>query len=280
MSDFQLSPGAWIEPILTWLNINGHAFFAAIARFFDALVSALVALLMFCPPWLCILILAALATWMAGWRKGLLTLAGLAICLVLGMWSATLQTLALVILAVLFSIAVGVPIGIGLSRSARAQAAARPILDILQTLPPWVYLVPCVILFGLGTVPALISTIAYGIAPMVRLTILAMAQIPAERIELGQAIGAQKRDILRRIELPSALPTLLVGVNQCILLSLSMVVLAGLVGAGGLGTEVTKGLTQMEFGLGLRASLAVVILAILMDRVFRGAIPVVYLEKN
>jgi len=280
VSDFQLSPGAWIAPVLTWLNINGHAFFAVIARFFDALVSSLVDLLMLCPPWLCILILAALATSITGWKKGLLTLAGLAICLILGMWQATMQTLALVILAVLFSIAVGVPIGIALSRSARAQAVARPILDILQTLPPWVYLVPCVILFGLGTVPALISTIAYGIAPMVRLTILAMAQTPSERIELGQAIGAQKRDILLRIELPSALPTLLVGVNQCILLSLSMVVLAGLVGAGGLGTEVTKGLTQMEFGLGLRASFAVVILAILMDRVFRGAIPPVYLEKN
>jgi len=280
VNDLVFSPGAWIAPILTWLNVNGHALFAAIARFFDALVSSLVAVLLLCPPWLCILILAALATWIAGWRKGLLVLAGLTVCLLLGMWTATLQTLALVVLAVLFSIAVGVPIGIGLSRSQRAQSIARPILDILQTLPPWVYLVPCVILFGLGTVPALISTIAYGIAPMVRLTILAMAQIPGERIELGQAIGAQKRDILWRIELPSALPTLLVGVNQCILLSLSMVVLAGLVGAGGLGTEVTKGLTQMEFGLGLRASISVVLLAILMDRVFRGAIPTIYLKNN
>jgi len=280
MSNFQLSPGSWIAPILTWLNVNGHAFFSAIARFFDALVSSLVHVMMFCPPWLSILILTVVATWIAGWKRGLLTLGGLSACLFLGMWQATAQTFALVMLAVLFSIAVGVPIGIVLSRSQRAETMARPILDIFQTLPPWVYLVPFVILFGLGTVPALISTIAYGIAPMVRLTILAMAQIPAERIELGQSIGAQKRDILRRIELPSALPTLLVGVNQCILLSLSMVVLAGLVGAGGLGTEVTKGLTQMEFGLGLRASLAVVILAIMMDRVFRGVIPQVYLEKN
>jgi len=280
MSDFVISPGDWIAPIFTWLNVNGHAFFAAIARFFDALIGALVNLLLLCPPWLSILLAAVLAIWIAGWKKGLLTLGGFAVCLLLGMWQATLQSFALVVLAVLFSIAVGVPIGIGLSRSERAQSVARPVLDILQTLPPWVYLVPCVILFGLGTVPALISTIAYGIAPMVRLTILAMTQIPLERIELGRAIGAQKRSILLRIELPSALPTLLVGVNQCILLSLSMVVLAGLVGAGGLGTEVTKGLTQMEFGLGLRASLAVVILAILMDRVFRGAIPRVYLEKN
>ncbi len=115
---------------------------------------------------------------------------------------------------------------------------------------------------------------------MVRLTVLAMVQIPHERIELGQAVGVTKFDILRKIEIPSALPTLLVGVNQCILLSLAMVVLAGLVGAGGLGAEVTRGLTRLDFGLGLRASLAIVSLAIVMDRVFRGAIPTVYLTRN
>jgi len=280
MPEFTFSPGAWIAPLLTWLNIHGHDLFAAIAWFFDGCVNGLVVLLMWVPAHWMIIILSALLGWLTGWKKGVLVLFGASVCLVLGMWQATMQTLALVILAVLFSILVGVPIGIGLSRSRRAQAIARPILDLLQTLPPWVYLVPCVILFGMGAVPALISTIAYGIAPMVRLTILAMAHIPAERIELGQAIGAKKHEILFRIELPSALPTLLVGVNQCILLSLSMVVLAGLVGAGGLGTEVTSGLTRMEFGMGLRASVAVVILAILMDRVFRGAIPRVYLEKN
>jgi len=278
MNAIQLSPGAWFEPLLTWLNQNGHTFFAAISRFFDTGVGALVSFLTLASPWLTIVVLAALASWFARWQKGLLVLAGLTVCLLLGMWQATMSTLALVLVAVMFSIAVGVPIGIVLSRNPRWQALARPVLDILQTLPPWVYLVPCVILFGLGMVPALISTIAYGIAPMVRLTILAMAQIPSERIELGAAIGAPKRDILTRIELPSALPTLLVGVNQCILLSLAMVVLAGLVGAGGLGAEVTSGLTRMEFGLGLRASLAVVILAILMDRVFRGAMPGIYLS--
>jgi len=280
MSDFSFSPGEWIAPILAWLNIHGHDTFAAISQFFNGCVSALVYVLMFVPAEWTIVLLSGLCCWLMGWKKGILVLAGLVACLMLGMWQATMQTLALVMLAVLFSIMAGVPIGIALSRSARAQAIARPILDVLQTMPPWVYLVPCVILFGMGTVPALISTIVYGIAPMVRLTILAMAQIPRERIELGQAIGAQKSAILLRIELPSALPTLLVGVNQCILLSLSMVVLAGLVGAVGLGTEVTKGLTQMDFGLGLRAGVAVVILAIVMDRVFRGAIPQVYLEKT
>jgi glycine betaine/proline transport system permease protein len=190
------------------------------------------------------------------------------------MWTATIETLALVIVAVLFSVCFGVVAGIAISRSKSLESASKPLLDIMQTLPPWVYLVPSVILFGLGTVPALLSTIVYGIAPMVRLTILAMQQIPEERRELGRSIGSRPVDLLIKIELPSALPTILVGINQCILLSLAMVVLAGLVGAGGLGSEVTRGLSRLDFGLGLRASFAIVMLAIIMDRVFRGAVPI------
>lgn len=280
MDNIQLSPGSVVAPALSWLNVNYHALFLAIASFFDFWVTGIVNILSLAPAPVVAGILAAAALAISGWRMGLLTAAGFSVCLVLGMWDATVQTIALVVLAVLFSIGLGIPTGILLSRSTRLQTATRPVLDIMQTLPPWVYLVPAVILFGLGTVPALISTIIYGIAPMVRLTVLAMVQIPKERIELGRAVGVTKFDILRKIEIPSALPTLLVGVNQCILLSLAMVVLAGLVGAGGLGAEVTRGLTRLDFGLGLRASLAIVALAIVMDRVFRGAIPTVYLTRN
>lgn len=280
MDSLQLSPGSVVGPALSWLNLNYHGLFSAIAAFFDFWVSGIVMILSAAPAPVVACILAVAALLLSGRRIAILTLIGLLFCDTIGMWEATIQTIALVLLAVIFSIAIGIPIGILLSRSERLQAASRPVLDMMQTLPPWVYLVPAVILFGLGTVPALISTIIYGIAPMVRLTILAMAQIPHERLELGAAIGATRSEILRKIELPSALPTLLVGVNQCILLSLAMVVLAGLVGAGGLGAEVTRGVTRMEFGLGVRASLAIVILAIVMDRTFRGAIPDVYLSKN
>lgn len=280
MDKFQLSPGSVVAPVLSWLNVHWHHGFESIATFFDMLVSGIVWVLSLGSPAVVACGLAALCLLLAGWRGGLLTIIGLAVCMVLGMWTATIQTIALVILAVIFSIVVGVPLGIMLSRSARLEVGTRPLLDIMQTLPPWVYLVPAVVLFGLGTIPALISTIIYGIAPMVRLTVLAMTQIPHERIELGAATGATKFEVLRKIEIPSALPTLLVGVNQCILLSLAMVVLAGLVGAGGLGAEVTRGLTRMEFGHGLRASLAIVALAIIMDRVFRGAIPKIYLTKS
>jgi glycine betaine/proline transport system permease protein len=280
MGDIRFSPGSVAAPALSWLNVHYHGVFSAIAAFFDACVSSIVAVLSLAPPPVVACVLAVLALLLSGWRNGALTIVGLSLCMVLGMWDATIQTIALVILAVLFSIAVGIPVGIFLSRNATIETITRPLLDIMQTLPPWVYLVPAVILFGLGTVPALISTIVYAIAPMVRLTVLAMTQIPKERLELGAAIGARKIEILRKIELPSALPTLLVGVNQCILLSLAMVVLAGLVGAGGLGSEVTRGLTRMEFGLGVRASLAIVMLAIIMDRVFRGSIPQIYLAKT
>ena len=269
----QLSPGSYVGPALTWLNVNYHGFFAAISAFFDLLISGLVAFLNLGSPPVVALILAGAASLLAGWRLGILTALGFGWCILLGMWTDTMETLSLVLLAVLFSVIFGVVIGIVVSRSKSLEAGVKPVLDVMQTLPPWVYLVPAVILFGLGTVPALLSTIIFGIAPMVRLTVLALQQVPSERRELGQSIGSRPLQMLIKIELPSALPTLLVGVNQTILLSLAMVVLAGLVGAGGLGSEVTRGLSRLDFGLGLRASLSIVMLAIILDRVFRGAIP-------
>lgn len=279
MEGFEISPGSFVQPVLSWMNIHLHFLFAAISAFFETLVTSIVAILSFAPPFVDIGVFAGLALFLAGWRAALLCVVGFSLCILFGMWDATLQTIALVLIAVVFSISVGIPLGIVISRSVKLQAAARPVLDVMQTLPPWVYLVPAVILFGLGTVPALLSTIIYGIAPLVRLTVLALTQVPQERVELGNAMGASRMAILRKIELPSALPTLLVGVNQCILLSLAMVVIAGLVGAGGLGAEVTRGLTRMELGVSMRAGLSIVALAIIMDRVCRGAMPKAYLAE-
>ncbi|KWF79846.1 ABC transporter permease, partial [Burkholderia cepacia] len=273
MDLLHVSPGALVTPVLSYLNVHHHDGFVAIAAFFNALILVIVQGLSLAPPLVIVGVLAVISLVVAGWRGALVCAGGLALCLGLGMWDATVQTLAVIALAVAFSVLTGIPVGVLLSRSARLRTAARPLLDVMQTLPPWVYLVPAVILFGLGVVPAMLSTVIYGIPPMVRLTILAMSQIPESRVELGHAIGASKRTIFWKIELPSAMPTLLVGVNQCVLFSLGMVVLAGLVGAGGLGAEVTRGLSRMEFGLGMRASIAIVALAIVLDRVFRGAIP-------
>lgn len=224
------------------------------------------------PAYVLIGVLAALSAWRLSPRIAALVVGTLGFCLLNNLWAQTLQTLALVILSVLIAVLVAFPLGVLASRSRRLEAALRPILDIMQTVPPWVYLIPAVIFFSLGRVPALIATIIYGIPPMLRLTTLAFKQVPKEMLELGQALGAKPMTILFKIEFPNALPTLLVGLNQCILLSLAMVVLAGLVGAGGLGAEVTRGLTRMEMGLGLRSGLTIVALALLLDRLSRATL--------
>ena len=223
-------------------------------------------------PYLFIAIVVVAAFFFANKRVAIFAGLMLAFCLFSGLWAASMQTIALVSVAVLISVTIAFPLGVLAARVKRVDDAFLPILNIMQTVPPWVYLIPAVMLFSLGKVPAIIATIVYGIPPMLRLTTLAFKQLPKDLLELGQASGASPRDILFKIELPTAAPTLLVGLNQCILMSLAMVVLAGLVGAGGLGAEVTRGLSRMEMGLGLRAGLAIVAVALLLDRLSRGAL--------
>ena len=224
------------------------------------------------PPYAFIPVVVILTAAFISIRVAVITLISLFFCWLAGFWTASMQTLALVTVAVIISVLIAFPLGILASRHKKFEATVRPVLDIMQTVPPWVYLIPAVMIFSLGRVPAIIATIVYGIPPMLRLTTLAFNQVPKDLLELGQATGASPKSILLKIEIPSAMPTLLVGLNQCILLSLAMVVLAGLVGAGGLGAEVTRGLTRMEMGLGLRAGLAIVAIAILLDRLSKGAL--------
>lgn len=268
----QISPGAVLAPAVDWLNTNFHGVFALVSRLIEALLGGLELALLALPPW-GLIGLVVLATFLAiNLRLAILAGLSLGFCWLTGLWTASMQTIALVVVAVAVAVLIAFPLGILAARRPRIEAALRPVLDIMQTVPPWVYLIPAVMLFSLGRVPAIIATIVYGIPPMLRLTTLAFRGVPNDLKELGQAIGARPRTILFRIELPAAIPTLLVGLNQCILLSLAMVVLAGLVGAGGLGAEVTRGLTRMEMGLGLRAGLAIVAVAVLLDRVSSGAL--------
>lgn len=272
LESLQFSPGTYLAPAVDWLNANFHPFFDLVTRLIEAVLGAIELSLLSLPPYAVIAVAALLAGFLIGLRLGVVTAVALAFCFVSGLWVASMQTIALVTVAVAISVAIAFPLGILAARRKKVEAALRPVLDIMQTVPPWVYLIPAVMIFSLGRVPAIIATIVYGIPPMLRLTTLAFNQLPKDLIELGQAIGAPPRAILLKIEIPSAMPTLLVGLNQCILLSLAMVVLAGLVGAGGLGAEVTRGLTRMEMGLGLRAGLAIVAVAILLDRLSRGAL--------
>lgn len=268
----QFSPGGWLAPAVDWLNANFHPVFQAISTGIETVIGGFQAILLYPPSWAVLLIVAGVAWALLGIRMGLLAIVALGFCLLMDLWVEAMETIALVIGAVAVSVLIAVPLGILAARRPRVEAALRPILDIMQTVPPWVYLIPAVMIFSLGQVPAIIATIVYGIPPMLRLTALAFKQVPKDLLELGQAIGATPRMILTKIEAPCALPTLLVGLNQCILMSLAMVVLAGLVGAGGLGAEVTRGLTRMEMGLGLRAGLAIVAVAILLDRLSRAAL--------
>ncbi|UZE26127.1 ABC transporter permease subunit [Pseudomonas sp. B21-056] len=271
-TQIQFSPGEFLAPGVDWLNANLHGFFKGISQVIEAVLGAVEGVLLAPNPYVLIGIVVALAFFFTNKKVALFAAAMLAFCLFSGLWVASMQTIALVSVAVLISVAIAFPLGVLAARVKRVDEAFLPILNIMQTVPPWVYLIPAVMLFSLGRVPAIIATIVYGIPPMLRLTTLAFKQLPKDLLELGQAIGASPRSILFKIELPTAAPTLLVGLNQCILLSLAMVVLAGLVGAGGLGAEVTRGLTRMEMGLGLRAGLAIVAVALLLDRLSRGAL--------
>ncbi len=272
LESLTFSPGAFLAPAVDWLNTNFHPFFEGVTKVVEAVLGAIDAALLYLPPYAVIVIAVLLAAFFVNIRVAVITAIALAFCFLAGFWQASMQTLALVTVAVTISVLIAFPLGILASRHKRFEAAIRPLLDIMQTVPPWVYLIPAVMIFSLGRVPAIIATIVYGVPPMLRLTTLAFNQVPKDLLELGQATGASPRAILFKIEIPSATPTLLVGLNQGILLSLAMVVLAGLVGAGGLGAEVTRGLTRMEMGLGLRAGLSIVAIAILLDRLSKGAL--------
>jgi len=185
------------------------------------------------------------------------------------LWKQTVQTLVLVVAAAAASMAIGVPLGIWAAHKPRVYRIMLPVLDLMQTLPTFVYLIPVLTLFGLGNAPGLIVTIIFVIPTAVRLTHLGVTSIPKSILEAGQSFGATKQQLLWKVELPAALPTIMAGLTQCIMLSLSMVVFAALIGAGGLGTEINRALGSRKIDLGLEAGLAIVVLAIVLDRMTR-----------
>jgi len=271
-SHMAFSPGAVLAPGVDWLNQNFHPVFAFISGVVDFVLNAVESGLTAMPDYGLIAVAVVGVALLLNIRLVVFTGLALGFLLLVNLWAAAMQTLALVLVAVFISVLIAFPLGVLASRNKRVEDLLRPVLDIMQTVPPWVYLIPAVIFFSTGRVPALIATIVYGIPPMLRLTTLAFKQVPRELLELGEAIGASKSAILFKIEMQAAKPTISLGLNQCILMSLAMVVLAGLVGAGGLGAEVTRGLTRMEMGLGLRAGLSIVAVALLLDRISRAAL--------
>lgn len=219
------------------------------------------------PFWVVIVVFAAIAWWAKGKGLALGTALGLLLIVGVDMWDAAMDTLALVLVASIIAVVIAIPVGIQAARSARVSRVVRPILDFLQTMPAFVYLIPAIIFFGVGAVPGMIATIMFAVAPGVRLTELGIRSVDAEVVEAGQAFGATPGRVLRQIQIPLALPSIMAGINQVIMLSLSMVVIAGMVGAGGLGGEIVRAIGRINVGLGFEAGIAVVILAMILDRI-------------
>lgn len=213
-----------------------------------------------------ILIFVILSFWRVGAAFGVL--AGLALWLVdhMGLWTAMMETLSLVIASTLMAMIIGLPLGIAMARKDSVAALVRPVLDLMQTMPAFVYLIPAAMFFGLGAVPGAIATVIFAMPPVVRLTNLGIRQVHVEFIEAGNAFGCTPSQLLFKVQLPNAMPSIMAGINQTIMLSLSMVVIASMIGAGGIGNTVLTGIQRLDVGTGFEGGLAVVILAVILDR--------------
>lgn len=259
--------GASFEAVIDWLRAEAAWLFDGIALVVEGLLDGVNWVFQLPPALLLILLFTLLAWKMAGRGVALFTVIGFSLILYMGYWSETMDTLSLVISAVFFALLIGIPLGIWASKSEGAWSVLRPILDFMQTLPAFVYLIPAVLLFRLGPVPGVIATLIFSLPPVVRLTNLGIRQVPVEIIEACRAFGATSKQRLYKAELPVALPTIMAGVNQTIMLALSMVVISGMIGAGGLGNVVLKGITQLRIDMGFEGGISIVILAIFLDRV-------------
>lgn len=265
----RLPLGNWVENFVQFTTNNFTGFFDLLQSLFNFLVGVGEGLLTVLPAPLMILVFGAVAWVLANWRIALLTLAGFLLILSLQLWGDAMTTLALVIASTFVALLVGVPMGILAAQYRLVEVIVRPVLDFMQTMPAFVYLLPAVILLGLGSAPALIAVVVFAMPPAVRLTLLGIQQVPAETVEAAHAFGASPWQTLLKVELPLAIETIMAGVNQVIMLALSMVVIAALIGAGGLGDPVYQGLSRLDIGLSFEGGIGIVVIAIVLDRITR-----------
>lgn len=259
--------GQYIEAAINWLTNNFSGFFDGVNAFMSSLINVLEAFWVWLPFYVVIALFTGVALWKAGKQNAILTLLGLVFIYFTGFWEETMQTFALVLASAIIALAIGIPLGIWSAKSSTANKIIRPILDFMQTMPAFVYLIPAVLFFGLGTVPGAFATIIFAMPPVVRLTSLGIQQVPEDIVEATKAFGATPHQLLVKVQLPLAMPTILAGVNQTIMMALSMVVIASMIGAKGLGEIVLQGISQLRIGLGFESGLAVVLLAIILDRI-------------
>lgn len=256
----------WIDKLVGWLTNTFSGFFDVISDGLKWLVEGLGSVLIAIPSIILIILVSLLAWKICRWKIALFTFLGLLLIDNLGYWELMLQTTSLVLTAVLISIIIGIPIGIWASQSKTVKQIITPILDFMQTMPAFVYLIPSIFFFNIGVVPGVVASVIFSMPPTIRMTILGIEQVPSDLIEATEAFGSTTRQRLLKVQIPLAMPTIMAGINQSIMLALSMVVISAMVGAPGLGTEVYRAVTQIKTGVGFEAGIAIVILAIVLDR--------------
>lgn len=262
--------GDYIETAIDWLTTHGAPFFDFINDMIGGFIEGFQSVLLFVPFYIIIALFTGLAWWKVNRGMAIFTAIGLFAIYVMELWEPTMMTLALVLSSSIMALVMGIPIGIWAANYKRVYKMLRPVLDLMQTMPAFVYLIPAVLFFGLGVVPGAFATIVFAMPPVIRLTILGIHQVPKDIIEAARSFGATKRQMLFKVQLPLARGTIMTGINQTMMLSLSMVVISAMISAGGLGEVVLKGISQMKIGLGFEGGIGVVILAIILDRITQG----------
>lgn len=265
---------SWVEMIEDWLLLYFGPVFRAIRTVVGGMVGGIETALTFFPSLVVLLLLAALAYWIGRWRLALFAVLGLFLIDNLGLWGPTMQSLALVLTASILAVLIGVPIGILCAQSNVARNIVTPVLDLMQTMPAFVYLLPAVSFFSLGVVPGVIASIIFAVPPTIRLTNLGIRQVSPELVEAADAFGSTPGQKLIKLQLPIAMPTIMAGINQTIMLSLSMVVISSMIGAQGVGALVYRAVSQARTGIGFEAGIAIVIIAILLDRLTQNAMKI------
>ena len=270
LTENKIPVGKAAASVFDWLQINGAVFFDALSDLLEAMIDAILWVLQTPNSFVIILLFVGITyALQRSWKPALLTFLGFVFILNQGYWDETMQSMTLILSACVVCMGVGVPVGIAMAHRPKLYAWARPVLDLMQTLPTFVYLIPAIVFFGIGMVPGLIATVIFVLPAPIRLTHLGVSTTPAPLLEAAQAFGATPRQTLWKVELPYAFPQIMAGLNQTIMLSLSMVVIAALVGADGLGVPVVRALNQVNTSLGFESGFIIVVVAIVLDRMLR-----------
>lgn len=262
---------ASVDRAMSWATDNGGPVFDMIRATLEGVYDVSVGGLLSVPFWLLAVAVGAVAARSLGWKAGLATAAALAFCRLMGLWGAMVETTCLVLISVLLAVIVGVPVGITAGYSKRLTRVLEPVLDLIQTLPPYIYLLPAIAFLGYGPATAIVATFIVAVPPVIRLSAHGFRMTPVEFIELGQATGAKPVDAFLKIRVPFALPSVMAGINQSLMMAFGMVVIAGIVGSGGLGETIYGAVRKLDIALSVDAAIAIVILTIIIDRISQSA---------